>query len=126
MMEVMPQTGRLNAAQVLTALLDELGAITDYRTLRDTLPRRLAHLLQCRCVILYQRYGDTLQFVSGSFDDKPGWSSALLAVTHINPVSVQGDTWRRRPGDSAGPSPVSSINPTQRMSPRHCCTGCGA
>ena len=101
MMEVMPQTGRLNAAQVLTALLGELGAVTDYRTLRDTLPRRLAHLLHCRCVVLYQRYGDTLQFVSGSFDDKPGWSSALLAVTHINPVSVQGDTleaqaWRQR------------------------------
>lgn len=101
MMEVMPQSRRLNAAQVLTALLDELGAITDYRTLRDALPRRLAHLLHCRCVILYQRNGDTLQFVSGSFDDKPGWSSALLAVTHINPVSVQGDTleaqaWRQR------------------------------
>jgi PAS domain S-box-containing protein len=101
MMEVEQQAGRLNAAPVLTALLDELGAVTDYRTLRDTLPRRLAHLLQCRCVILYQRYGETLQFASGSFDDRPGWSSALLAVTHINPVSVQSDTlealaWRQR------------------------------
>ncbi|HEV2583722.1 MAG TPA: histidine kinase dimerization/phospho-acceptor domain-containing protein, partial [Ktedonobacteraceae bacterium] len=96
MMEVAQHTGQLNAAEVLAALLDELGAVTDYRTLRDTLPRRLARLLQCRCIIVYQRYGDTLQFVSGSFDDQPGWSSALLSVTHINPVSVHGDTLEAR------------------------------
>ena len=122
MMEVMPQTGRLNAAQVLAAILDELGAVTDYRTLRDMLPRRLAHLLRCRCVILYQRYGETLQFVSGSFDDKPGWSSSLLAVTHINPVSVQGETleaqaWRQRRAVTGQPPHPSQSFPTHVAAP---------
>ncbi len=95
------QNGTLNAASVVSALLEEVSAITDYRTLRDTLPRRLARLLRCRCVLFYQRYGETLQFISGSFDDKPGWSSALLAVAHINPISLSGNTleaqaWQQR------------------------------
>lgn len=95
------QTDSLNAAAVVSALLEEISAITDYRTLRDTLPRRLARLLRCRCVLFYQRYGETLQFISGSFDDKPGWSSALLAVAHINPISLSGNTleaqaWQQR------------------------------
>src|SRR5215467_2657907 len=91
----------LSAPAVLKSLLDEFSAVTDYRTLRDSLPRRLAHLLQCRCVLLYQRIGETLQFASGTFDEKPGWSSSLLAVAHINPISTNSDTpealaWRSR------------------------------
>lgn len=92
MMEVEQQTESLHTAEVLAALLDELSAITDYRALRDSLPRRLAHLLHCRCVLLYQRIGETLQLASGSFDDKPGWSASLLAVAHINPIDLHGDT----------------------------------
>src|ERR1700730_11163094 len=91
MMEVKQQTESLNAAEALAALLDELSAITDYRALRDSLPRRLARLLRCRCVLLYQRIGETLQLASGSFDDRPGWSPSLLAVAHINPISLDSD-----------------------------------
>jgi signal transduction histidine kinase len=80
----------LDTSAVITTILDEWSAITDYRTLRDSLPRRLAHLLGCRCVLLYQRIGETLQFSSGSFDDIPGWSSALLSVAHINPIDLDG------------------------------------
>src|SRR5215469_6875932 len=91
----------LSAPAVLKSLLDEFSAVTDYRTLRDNLPRRLAGLLQCRCVLLYQRIGETLQFASGSFADQPGWSSTLLAVAHINPIELSGETpeakaWRTR------------------------------
>src|SRR5947209_20035259 len=91
----------LSAPAVLTALLNEFSAVTDYRTLRDSLPRRLAHLLNCRCILFYQRIGETLQFVAGSYDDKPGWSAALLSVVHINPVSLNSTiaescAWRER------------------------------
>src|SRR5436309_4855570 len=103
MMEVEQQCEHLSltAPAVLTALLNEFSAVTDYRTLRDSLPRRLAYLLGCRCVLLYQRIGETLQFSSGSFDDIPGWSSALLAVAHINPIDLNGAlpeaaAWRER------------------------------
>ena len=86
---------------VITAILEECSAITDYRTLRDTLPRRLAGILRCRSVLLYQRIGETLQFAAGTFDDKPGWSASLLAVAHINPIDIQSDlpeavAWRER------------------------------
>lgn len=100
-MGVQHSTDSLDAPVVLATLLDEFSAITDYRTLRDSLPRRLASLLRCRCVLLYQRVGETLQFASGSFADQPGWSSALLAVAHINPIQLSGDVpeaqaWRAR------------------------------
>lgn len=113
MMEVEQPTETLNAAAVLAAILDELSAVTDYRTLRDTLPRRLASQLRCRCILLYQRVGETLQFASGSFDDKPGWSTALLAFAHINPVDLNSDTleaaaWRTRHAVTA---PAGSPNP---------------
>src|SRR5437764_3213153 len=78
------QSTSLNASTVLAELLNECRAIMDYRTLRDSLPRRLAHLLQCRCVLLYQRIGETLQFAAGTFDDVPGWSASLLSLAHIN------------------------------------------
>ena len=44
---------------MINTILAEWSAITDYRTLRDNLPRRLARLLYCRCVLLYQRIGET-------------------------------------------------------------------
>jgi PAS domain S-box-containing protein len=95
------QAGVLSAPTVVTAILEECSAITDYRTLRDTLPRRLASVLRCRSVLLYQRVGNTLQFASGTFDDKPGWSAALLAVAHINPIELNSNlpeaaAWRER------------------------------
>jgi PAS domain S-box-containing protein len=101
MMEVKQQVTRLNAPETLAALLEEVSAITDYRTLRDNLPRRLARLLYCRCVLLYQRTGETLQLAAGSYDDRPGWSPSLLAVAHINPISLDSDllealAWRAR------------------------------
>lgn len=81
----------LDTPAIISALLDEWSAVTDYRTLRDSLPRRLAHLLKCRCIVFYQRIGETLQFASGSFDDIPGWSAALLSVVHINPIELNSD-----------------------------------
>src|SRR5881394_1994828 len=92
---------QLNSSRILTAILSEFSAITEYRTLQDRLPRRLAGLLKCRCVLFYQRIADTLQFVAGSFDDTPGWSSALLSFAHINPVDLHSDVpeacaWRER------------------------------
>src|SRR5579883_824034 len=100
-MEVDYDRDHLDAPTVLAALLDEFSAVTDYRTLRDNLPRRLASLLRCRCVLLYQRIGETLQFASGSFADQPGWSASLLAVAHINPIEPRCDlpeaqAWRER------------------------------
>lgn len=91
----------LQAPAVIQTLLAEFSAITEYRTLRDSLPRRLAHLLNCRCILFYQRVGETLQFAAGSYDDKPGWSAALLAVVHINPISLNSTVaescaWRER------------------------------
>src|SRR2546421_12885257 len=103
----------LSAPAVLTALLNEFSAVTDYRTLRDSLPRRLAHLLNCRCVLLYQRLGETLQFAAGTFDDVPGWSISLLSVAHINPIDLNSDlpeacAWRSR---HASTSPAESSTP---------------
>src|SRR6266581_6783337 len=82
---------QISAARVLTTILGEFSAITEYRTLQDSLPRRLAGLLKCRCVLFYQRTANTLQFVAGSFEDTPGWSSALLSFAHINPVDLNSD-----------------------------------
>ena len=93
MMEVEPFYEELGAgtSTLVTTLLNEFSAVTDYRTLRDTLPRRLAVLLQCRCVILYLRMDNTLQFASGTFDDTPGWSTSLLTVAHINPIELHSN-----------------------------------
>lgn len=100
-MEVGSLHETLQAPAVIQALLSEFSAITEYRTLRDSLSRRLTHLLHCRCILFYQRIGETLQFVAGSYDDKPGWSAALLSVVHINPVSLNSTVaeacaWRER------------------------------
>jgi PAS domain S-box-containing protein len=109
------QTEFLNAPAVVTAILEECSAITDYRTLRDTLPRRLASVLRCRSVLLYQRVGETLQFASGTFDDKPGWSASLLAVAHINPIQLNSNlpeaaAWRLQHAVTApANSPISRL-----------------
>ncbi len=107
----------LTAPAVLTALLNEFSAVTDYRTLRDSLPRRLAHLLNCRCVLLYQRIGETLQFAAGTFDDVPGWSVSLLSVAHINPIDLSSDlpearAWRSRHAITCPPDRVY-VSPRQ-------------
>jgi PAS domain S-box-containing protein len=101
MMEVENDISSLDAPSILATLLDEFSAVTEYRALCDTLPRRLASLLRCRCVLLYQRIGETLQFASGSFADSPGWSAMLLAVAHINPIELHSDipearSWQAR------------------------------
>jgi len=101
-MRVEPDCGGLNAPAVLAAVLHEFSAITDYRTLRDSLPRRLASFIQCRSVLLYQRVNETLQLAAGSFDDKPGWSASLLAVAHINPISLSSDTLEARAWRESG------------------------
>ncbi len=97
--EIHVEYPRLSTAEILTTLLHEFSAVTDYRTLRDSLPRRLASLLHCRGVLFYQRMDETLQFAAGSFDDAPGWSAALLTVAHINPIALtsnhlEAQAWR--------------------------------
>ncbi len=101
MLEVEQLDAQISVSTSIATLLEECSAITDYRTLRDSLPRKLAHLLRCRCVLFYQKVGETLQFASGTYDDKPGWSSALLSVVHINPLALSSDVpealaWRTR------------------------------
>lgn len=92
---------QFNVSTVLTALQQEFSTIFDYSTLRDRLPHRLIRLLICRTVLLYLHINDTLQLASSAFDDKPDWSSALLAIAHINPVSVDSSVpearaWREQ------------------------------
>src|SRR2546430_4365144 len=100
MMEVEQQCERLSLAApaVLTALLNEFSAVTDYRTLRDSLTRRLAHLLNCRCVLLYQRIGETLQFAAGAVGDVPGGAVSLLSLALIYPLDLSSDLALARAG----------------------------
>ncbi|WP_376795623.1 ATP-binding protein [Thermogemmatispora sp.] len=107
----------LNAPFLVTTILEEFSAIGDYRVLQDSLPRRLASLLRSRHVLLYKRIGESLQFVSGTFDDRPGWSTSLLAVAQINPIDLNSErpearAWRLRrvataPADKARPQLVA-------------------
>src|SRR2546423_7863583 len=110
MMEVEQQCEHLSltAPAVLTALLNEFSAVTDYRTLRDSLTRRLAHLLNCRCVLLYQRIGETLQFAAGTLDEVPGWSGSLLSPAPINPLYLTSDF---PPAPARGPRPATISPP---------------
>jgi PAS domain S-box-containing protein len=113
-MRVEQHSVEMSAPAVLKSVLAEFSAVTDYRTLRDSLPRRLSSLLKCRHVLLYQRIGETLQFASGTFDERPGWSSYLLDFVHINPIDIKGDTpearaWRLRHVVTA---PAESLTPT--------------
>lgn len=91
MMDVKQQCQEFSVAQVVTALLYEFSAVTHYKTLRDNLPRRLAQLLCCRGTLIYLRSEETLQLVSGSFDDHPGWSTKLLQIAHINPIPIHAN-----------------------------------
>ncbi|MDQ2714488.1 MAG: ATP-binding protein [Chloroflexota bacterium] len=113
-MRVEQQQKRLSAPAVLTAILNEFSAVTDYRTLRDSLPRRLASLLTCQYVLIYQRMGETLQFAAGTFDEQPGWSTSLLSVVQINPIDLNSDrpearAWRLR---GTATAPVENPDPT--------------
>src|SRR6266487_325881 len=101
MTDVEQQCEQIKAPEVLKALLSEFSAIPDYCTLRDSLPRYLAAVLKCRSVLLYQRMGEALHFAASSFNDEPGWSASLLAVAHINPITLSSDepeasAWRER------------------------------
>jgi GAF domain-containing protein len=101
MKEVEQQCKEISAAEVLKALLSRFSAVPDYQTLRDDLPGVLTGLLRCRSVLLYQRVDEALHFVAGSFADEPGWSASLLAIAHINPISLTSDepeasAWRER------------------------------
>ena len=126
MLEVEQSDACISIADSIATLLHECSAITDYRILRDSLPKRLAHLLKCRCVLLYQKVGETLQFASGTYDEQPGWSAALLSVVHINPVALSSDVpeaqaWRTQ--TSIG---FPAFTPTRVVSPliyRQRCTG---
>ena len=91
---------KITAPAVLSTLLREFSAIADCHTLQENLPRRLADLLNCRCVLLYMRMGETLQFTAGSFDDTPGWSVSLLTVAHINPIYLNSNLPEARAWES--------------------------
>lgn len=102
----------LDMPQLISTLLSECSAITDYRILRDSLPRRLAHLLKCRAVLFYQKSEETLQFVAGTYDDKPGWSAALLSVVHIHPVRLDSDVAEARALASRHVVCIPAVSPT--------------
>lgn len=92
---------QFNVSTVLTVLQQEFSTSSNYATLRDQLPRQLVHLLLCRSVLLYLHVSNTLQLVSSAFDDKLDWSSALLAITHTNPISIESSApearaWREQ------------------------------
>jgi PAS domain S-box-containing protein len=117
MLEVRHGDSDIAVAESIATLLAEASAITDYRTLRDTLPKRLAHLLKCRSILLYQKVGETLQFAAGTFDDSPDWSASLLAIAHINPIALDGDepealAWRTRTTVI-----IPSLRPTRVLAP---------
>lgn len=95
-MDVQQQYKQFSAINALTILLQEFSAIADHRTLRDSLPRRLVHLLACRGALIYLRTDKTLQLVSGAFDDEPGWSASLLAIAHINPIGMNSTVLEAR------------------------------
>lgn len=95
------ESEQFNVSEVLTALQRAFCTTSDYATLCDQLPRQLVYLLRCRTVLLYLHVNDTLQLVSSAFDEKPDWSSALLAVAHISPINVDSNmpeacAWREQ------------------------------
>ncbi len=111
---------------LLRALLREFSDTSDYQALQEKLPRRLADLLNCRCVLLYMHSGETLQFTSGSFDDIPGWSASLLAVAHINPISLKSALPEARAWNSRQLVAEPEERPTLLAAPllaRHECIG---
>ena len=126
MLEVEQSNTCISIAHSVSTLLHECSAITDYRTLRDSLPKRLAQLLKCRCVLFYQKVGETLQFASGTYDEQPGWSAALLSVVHINPVSLSSDVPEAQAWRTQTAVAFPSLKPTRIAVPlvyRQRCTG---
>ncbi len=116
----------ISVAASVSALVHECSAITDYQTLRNTLPKRIAQLLHCRCVLIYQKVGETLQFAAGTYDEQPGWSAALLSVVHINPVELTGDTPEAQVWRTQASAAFPPLHPTRIVAPllyRQRCTG---
>jgi signal transduction histidine kinase len=107
MMEVKQTDELISISRVLATLFQECSMITDYRTLRDSIPQRLAVHLKCRYVFLYFQHEETLQLVASSLSEEIdqrdgfGWSPALFSFMHANSLSVhsgQPETiaWRER------------------------------
>ena len=117
MLEVEQRDAHVSVAESIATLLDECSAVTDYRTLRDSLPKRVARLLKCRCVLFYQKVGETLQFVSGTYDEQPGWSAALLSVVHINPIPLQSDIPEAQAWRTQSSIAVPILSPTHIVTP---------
>ena len=117
MLEVEQRNVHISLPESIATLLDECSAITDYRTLRDSLPKRLARLLRCRCVLFYQKVGETLQFASGTYDEQPGWSAALLSVVHINPIALQSEGLEAQAWRTQTSIAFPSIAPIQVATP---------
>jgi signal transduction histidine kinase/GAF domain-containing protein len=101
-MEVEETGELLHISRILTTLLHEFSSVTDYRTLRDSIPQRLAIQLKCRYVLLYFQHEETLQLAASSFgehsDDE---SPSLLSLAHLNPLSIHSGApeacaWRER------------------------------
>ncbi len=110
MMDVEETDESVCTSRVLATLLHEFSAITDYRTLRDNIPQRLAIQLKCRYVVLYFQHEETLQLVASSFGEHgeniedtkdTDWSPSLLSVAHAQPINIHGGSpeasaWRER------------------------------
>src|SRR5436309_2728388 len=89
-------------SHILTALLHEFSSVKDYRTLRDSIPQRLAIQLNCRYVLLYFQHEETLQLAASAFaEHNDDGSPSLLSLAHLNPLSVHSSVpeacaWRER------------------------------
>ncbi len=123
-MEVEFSNEQVDVSEVLTTLLSDCSTVTDYRILRDSLPQRLATILRCRSVLIYLRVDEVLQLIAGSSDDVPGWSSTLLAVAHINPITRQSElpearAWRERRA-IAQPSHAPTLLALPLLYRQHC------
>src|SRR5689334_22277559 len=125
-MDVKQQSERFSVTSALTSLLQEFSTVSDYRTLRDNLPGCLVQLLACRGVLIYLSSDEVLQLVSGTCDDKPGWSESLLAVAHINPIAMSSQVPEARAWREKRTVGVPGTEPTLMAVPlinRHHCIG---
>jgi signal transduction histidine kinase/GAF domain-containing protein len=93
------QTG---ISRILTAILHEFSSVTDYRTLRDSIPQRLATQLKCRYVLLYFQHEETLQLAASAFREYgDDGSPSLLSLAHVDSLSTHSSApeacaWRER------------------------------
>ncbi len=113
-MDVRIEEEKLNLSHIIITLLQEFNAMTDYRILRDHLPRRLAHLLNCHAVLMYLRQDEALQLVAGACHDQSNWSSTLLSGTQITPISINSSfiearCWREQEISYADDTPPQKI-----------------